>query len=147
MLETQEGNPHAVARTILENAVNGAESSKMTAIMKELFSIWQLDPKSKVLIFSQYLGFLDLMETQLRANGIPFFRLDGSLSLKERMVVLDQFLSSRQPNLENGETDELNKGTVLLMSMAAGGEGLNLVAASSVLSSIPGGTPPRKINA
>jgi SNF2 family DNA or RNA helicase len=132
MLETQEGNPHAVARTILENAVNGAESSKMTAIMKELFSIWQLDPKSKVLIFSQYLGFLDLMETQLRANGIPFFRLDGSLSLKERMVVLDQFRSSRQPNLEDGATDPLNKGTVLLMSMAAGGEGLNLVAASSV---------------
>jgi SNF2 family DNA or RNA helicase len=132
MMETKEGNPHAVARTILENAVNGAESSKMTAIMKELFSIWQLDPKSKVLIFSQYLGFLDLMETQLRANGIPFFRLDGSLSLKERMVVLDQFRSSRQPNLENGVTDDLNKGTVLLMSMAAGGEGLNLVAASSV---------------
>lgn len=132
MLETQEGNPHAVARTILENAVNGAESSKMTAIMKELFNIWQLDPKSKVLIFSQYLGFLDLMETQLWANGIPFFRLDGSLSLKERMVVLDQFRSSHQPNLENGKTDELNKGTVLLMSMAAGGEGLNLVAASSV---------------
>jgi DNA repair protein RAD5 len=132
IMETQEGNPHAVARQILVNAVNGAESSKMTAIMKELFSIWQLDPKSKVLIFSQYLGFLDLMEAQLRTNGIPFFRLDGSLSLKERMVVLEEFRSSRQPNLENGATDDLNKGTVLLMSMSAGGEGLNLVAASSV---------------
>lgn len=131
ILDTQEGNPHAVARQILENAVKGEESSKMTAIMKELNSIWILDPGSKVLIFSQYLGFLDLMETQLRSNGIPFFRLDGSLTLKERMVVLDQFRSSRQSNLENTAAGN-NKGTVLLMSMSAGGEGLNLVAASSV---------------
>jgi SNF2 family DNA or RNA helicase len=118
----------------------------MTAKAMRVVQYLQLDPKSKVLIFFPIPWFFDLMETQLAAT-VSLLRLDGSLSLKERMVVLDQFRSSRQPNLENGETDELNKGTVLLMSMAAGGEGLNLVAASSVLSSIPGGTPPRKINA
>lgn len=136
--ETQEGNPFAVARQILENAVTGTESSKMNAVMHELNEVWKLDPGSKVLIFSHYLGFLDLLGNQLRGSGIPFFRFDGSLKLSERMVVLEQFRSSdlsfvaesADANVARG-TAPVKKGTVLLLSMSAGGEGLNIVAASS----------------
>jgi len=42
-----------------------------------------------VLIFSQYLVFLDLLEAALRKQGIPSGRLDGKLSLKERVAVLE----------------------------------------------------------
>lgn len=132
--ETQEGNPFAVARQILENAVSGTESSKMNAVMQELNAVWTLDPGSKVLIFSHYLGFLDLLGNQLRINGIPFFRLDGSLNLNERMHVLEQFRSSDQSYVPEGPSDgntRIKKGTVMLMSMSAGAEGLNITAASS----------------
>lgn len=110
--ETQEGNSHVVARQILENAIQGSESSKMTAILKELNNVWELDPQSKVLIFSQYLGFLDLLEIQLRAKNIAYLRMDGSLSLKERSKVLDEFsASSKAHSVQQGES---NKGTVLV---------------------------------
>lgn len=138
---TRESNPHASARQILEDAVSGSESSKLNAVMNELDAVWTLDPNSKILVFSHYLGFLDIMETQLRLRGISFFRLDGKLSLKERMRVLDAF---RSCNIESaafpsdsvdvvasGGKSVVKRGLVLLMSMNAGGEGLNLVAASS----------------
>jgi len=134
-----------IARQELDNAVSGSTSSKMTAIMDELTRIWQVDPGSKVLLFSHYLGFLDLLGTQLGSRGIECFRLDGTLSLKERMNVLVQFRSSADkrpssvyqekvlPNDDGSPVDKKSRlGQVLLMSMTAGGEGLNLVAASSV---------------
>jgi SNF2 family DNA or RNA helicase len=76
------------------------------------------------------------METQLRFRSIPFCRLDGKLSLKERMRVLETFRSSNSQSASdslggsNGKS-VVKRGSVLLMSMNAGGEGLNLVAASS----------------
>ena len=120
MQSTQEGNQGAMARQILENAIQGTESSKMKAIVAELHKVWEVDPGSKALLFSHYLGFLDLLELRFRRDGIPYFRLDGSLSLQERMSVLEQFRTAQTP-----------KGAVLLMSMTAGAEGLNLVSASS----------------
>jgi len=135
--ETEEGNQFAVARQILENAVSGTESSKMKAIIDELHTVWKLDPGSKVLIFSHYLGFLDLLEKQMGNHDIPFFRLDGSLTLKERMNVLDKFrLTGHQSHLPSSPRAEkdgngIKKGSVLLISMSAGGEGLNIVSAST----------------
>lgn len=131
MRDTQEGNPNAMARQVLESAMGGSDSSKMTAIMAELDNIWAVDPGSKALIFSHYLGFLDLLEGKLKSQGIPYYRLDGSLNLKERMAVLEEFRTSTQSPLSPGSGSALRRGTVLLVSMSAGGEGLNLVAASS----------------
>ena len=122
-------NPVVIARQILNNAVSGTESSKMKAIMNELHEIWKMDPGSKVLMFSHYLGFLDLLGAQFKANGIPYFRLDGSLNVRERMHVLDEFRTSATPKATT--EGSIQKGTVLLMSMSAGGEGLNIVSASS----------------
>lgn len=130
--ETQEGNPFAMARQILENAVSGTESSKLNAVINELMLVWTQDPGSKVLIFSHFLGFLDLLGNQLHNDGITFFRLDGSLNLKERMNVLEQFRSDQQHGSDNDSaSSSVKKGTVLLMSMGAGGEGLNITSASS----------------
>ncbi|GAX28913.1 DNA repair protein RAD5 [Fistulifera solaris] len=120
----QQEETSMAARQILTNAIDRTESSKIRAIMDELNNIWQLDPGSKVLAFSHYLGFLDLLEIQFRSVGIGYYRLDGSLSLKERMAVLEAFATAKGKG---------NKGVVLLMSMMAGAEGLNLVSASSCL--------------
>ena len=129
---TNDAERNNFARRTLENAISGCPSSKMNAIMSELDVIWQMDPGSKILIFSQYLGFLDLLQIQFRRESIPFFRLDGSCTLKQRYEILEAFRTS--DNRTIGKENDLSqkRGTVMLMSMAAGAEGLNLVSASSV---------------
>jgi len=131
---------NAGARQTLENALRGAESSKLAAVIDELHKVWELDPGSKVIIFSQYLGFLSLLEGSLRKSKVPFNRLDGKMSLKERVAALEKF-NRATPSVAgaksttSGDDDEGNShrvGSVLLVSMKAGGVGLNLVAASSV---------------
>jgi DNA repair protein RAD5 len=125
----------AEARQVLENAIQGSSSSKLTAMIQELDKVWEEDPGSKVLIFSQYLGFLDLIEMSLQSGGIPFSRLDGKLSLKERVAVLDEFGKSKPECADSQAQKKI--GSVLLVSMKAGGVGLNLVAARSVFIADP----------
>ena len=124
-----------VARMTLETAVRGSSSSKLRAILEELENVWEEEPGSKVLIFSQFLGFLDILEESLKKNQITFARLDGKLSLKDRVRVLREFGATsvdekvRIPG--QGQTKH-KAGSVLLISMKAGGVGLNLVAANTV---------------
>eukprot|EP00934_Nitzschia_sp_Nitz4_P000407 Nitzschia sp. Nitz4//scaffold168_size48592//31392//34905//NITZ4_007053-RA/size48592-augustus-gene-0.23-mRNA-1//-1//CDS//3329538330//407//frame0 len=125
-----------VARQALEKAIRGSPSTKQTAILNELQQVWNEDPGSKVLIFSQFLGFLDLLEESFQTQHIPFARLDGSLSLKERMAVLQEFCGENQPRVSDASTSD-KTGSVLLISMKAGGVGLNLVAARTVFIADP----------
>jgi SNF2 family DNA or RNA helicase len=71
----------------------------------------------KALVFSQWTSFLDLIEPHLRAAGIDFTRLDGST--EDRAGVVAQFQDPAGP-------------PVLLISLKAGGTGLNLTAADHV---------------
>ena len=71
----------------------------------------------KVLVFSQFTSMLDIFETDLKARGVKYERLDGST--KNRQDVVDRF----------NEKDEIK---VFLISLKAGGVGLNLTSASSV---------------
>ena len=119
----------AVARQTLENALRGAGSAKLSAILKELMTIWDSDPGSKVLIFSQFLGFLDLIGTALTKEGIPHTRLDGSFSARERVQAIEKF--------KQGTSCGSKIGSVLLLTMKTGGVGLNLVVASTVFIADP----------
>ncbi len=71
----------------------------------------------KALIFSQWTSFLDLIEPHLESAGISFNRLDGST--KDRGAVVDAFQAKDGPS-------------VMLLSLKAGGTGLNLTAADHV---------------
>jgi SNF2 family DNA or RNA helicase len=106
----------STARVTLESALNGASSSKLVAILEELDKVRN---EGKVLIFSQYLGFLDIIGKALEKLAVETFRIDGKLSLKERVSAMSNFNKSQH-------------GSVFLISMKAGGVGLNLVAASTV---------------
>jgi SNF2 family DNA or RNA helicase len=119
----------AVARQTLENALHGAGSAKLKAILKELAKVWDQDPGSKVLIFSQFLGFLDLIGTALTQEGISHGRLDGSLSARERVHAIEKF--------KLGSSGDSKIGSVMLLSMKSGGVGLNLVVASTVFIADP----------
>jgi SNF2 family DNA or RNA helicase len=72
----------------------------------------------KALVFSQWTSFLDLVEPHLRAAELPFARLDGST--RDRAAVVEGFQAEDGP-------------PVLLVSLRAGGTGLNLTAADCVL--------------
>ncbi|KAJ4828299.1 DNA repair protein rad5b [Turnera subulata] len=96
---------------------NWKESSKVSKLLECLKRIRSLGEKS--IVFSQWTSFLDLLEIPLRRGGIGFLRFDGSLAQKQRERVLREF-------------NETKEKTVLLMSLKAGGVGLNLTAASNV---------------
>src|SRR6185437_12895880 len=71
----------------------------------------------KALVFSQWTSLLDLVEPHLRAAGIAFNRLDGST--RDRASVVNEFQDAAGP-------------PVMLVSLKAGGTGLNLTAADHV---------------
>ena len=82
---------NAGARETLELALNGASSSKLEAVLAELDEVWKLDPGSKILLFSQYLGFLDIIRAALNKRGVICFRIDGNKTLKESVAMIDNF--------------------------------------------------------
>ena len=69
------------------------------------------------MVFSQWTSLLDRVEPALRKAGIPFLRLDGSTV--DRAGVVRDFQAADGP-------------PVLLLSLKAGGTGLNLTAADHV---------------
>jgi superfamily II DNA or RNA helicase len=71
----------------------------------------------KALVFSQFTSFLDLLRRRLDAAGLPYLYLDGKT--RDRKALVDQFQS--------------DAGSALfLISLKAGGLGLNLTAADYV---------------
>lgn len=76
---------------------------------------------SKVLIFSQMVRVLNLLEDFLRHEQYTFERLDGSTRSTERKEAVDKFCNSA------------TKTFVMLLSTKAGGLGLNLTVADTVI--------------
>ena len=77
------------------------------------------DESHSSLVFSQFTSFLDLVEEELRTKGLPLFRLDGSTRVSKRKGIVDGFQESRAP-------------AVFLLSLKAGGRGLNLTRGAYV---------------
>jgi SNF2 family DNA or RNA helicase len=73
----------------------------------------------RVLIFSQFTKMLKLIGGDLAIQGLPFFYLDGQTSSEERMEKCNRFNA--------GERD------LFLISLKAGGTGLNLTGADTVI--------------
>ncbi len=73
----------------------------------------------KALIFSQFLGMLAIIRKQLEEAGIPYVYFDGSSSATERERAIQEFQTNEECR-------------VFLISLKAGGVGLNLTAADYV---------------
>ena len=74
----------------------------------------------KILLFSQFTSVLDSIKTIFDAEGIEYFYLDGSTKASERVSLVNEFNNS-------------NKVKVFLISLKAGGTGLNLTSADVVI--------------
>ncbi|XP_037381718.1 helicase-like transcription factor isoform X1 [Talpa occidentalis] len=105
-------------------------SSKINALMHALIDLRKKNPNIKSLVVSQFTTFLSLIETPLRASGFVFTRLDGSMAQKKRVESIQCF-----------QNTEAGSPTVMLLSLKAGGVGLNLSAASRVFLMDPAWNP------
>jgi SNF2 family DNA or RNA helicase len=90
-------------------------SSKIDLLLETLAEV--LEEGHKALVFSQWTSLLNLVEPALRERAITFVRLDGST--RDRQAVVDAFQDPGGP-------------PVMLISLKAGGTGLNLTAADNV---------------
>ncbi|MFT5082324.1 MAG: superfamily II DNA or RNA helicase [Lentisphaeria bacterium] len=100
-------------------------SSKLEAfggILNEL-----LENKHRALVFSQFVDHLSLIREYLDEREINYQYLDGSTSIKKREKAVNSF--------QNGE------GDLFLISLKAGGSGLNLTAADYVVHMDPWWNP------
>ncbi|MCK9604884.1 MAG: DEAD/DEAH box helicase [Methylomonas sp.] len=111
--------------TRLVNAALELPSSKLAAfgeIVDEL-----LENKHKALVFSQFVDHLQLIKDYIEQRGIAYQYLDGSTPVKERQKQVEAF--------QRGE------GELFLISLKAGGVGLNLTAADYVIHMDPWWNP------
>ena len=73
----------------------------------------------KMLIFSQFTSMLELLEEKLNEKGIEYYKITGATDKKERLELCNKFNKDDVP--------------VFLISLKAGGTGLNLIGADIVI--------------
>lgn len=93
-------------------------STKVTNLLR--ITEEQKGSGSKTLVFSQFTQLLDIVECALSTCGVPWFRLDGNTSLEDRHELVSSFQAEGGPS-------------TFLISLKAGGVGLNLTAANTVV--------------
>ena len=94
---------------------------KVDHLIATLEALREKDPMIKSLVVSQFTSFLDIIEIPLEKNGFQFVRLDGTMAQERRAEAIEVF-SDPSPS----------SPTVFLLSLTAGGVGLNLTAATQI---------------
>ena len=106
-------------------AAPGMERAKLELLAQMLPEL--LEEGRRVLVFSQFTRMLDLIAEQLRGLGLPFDSLTGATPAPARAKLVRRFQNQELP--------------LLLVSLKAGGVGLNLTAADTVIQVDPWWNP------
>jgi SNF2 family DNA or RNA helicase len=93
------------------------ESGKL-ALLEEILED-AIDSKHRILIFSQFTSMLNIIKKVLEDRNISYFYLDGSTKAMERNKMVKQFNEGQR--------------SIFLISLKAGGTGLNLTGADMVI--------------
>ena len=101
---------------LVDGKLREAESAKLVALLDLLEPL--MEEGHKVLVFSQFVTMLDLLRDTVRQRSWPHFYLAGSTENRGELV--QEFQAAKG-------------GAVFLISLKAGGFGLNLTAASYVV--------------
>ena len=107
----------ACSATLADKALS-IPSSKLDVLLDKLTQIIQQG--NRVLVFSQFTSFLDMAIPEMEAAGIhDYFYLNGSTPLRDRSKMVEEFQKGHK--------------AVFLVSLKAGGLGLNLTGANYVI--------------
>jgi DNA repair protein RAD5 len=95
-------------------------STKLDALLHNLRKLRDQDPCFRAVVFSQFTSFMDLIQTVLEREGFDHYRFDGTMDIKTKAAAISEFkVDSRKPK-------------ILVISLKAGGVGLNLTNANHV---------------
>ena len=98
-----------------------SSSMRLLSIVSTINQVHEAKPKAKIVVFSQYLKFLDILDVALRRDvGIKTIRFDGTVHPQTRRRRLEEFAEEKE-------------GVALLITAGAGGVGLNITEVSVVL--------------
>lgn len=112
-----EKHPVTMSNFILQNN-EWMDSGKVRTLCNLLTRF--KDQRDRVLVFSQFVMVMNILEAVLESLSIRFFRLDGQTKIDERQDMIDQFYKEEDI-------------TVFLLSTKAGGAGINLACANKVI--------------
>lgn len=115
---------------LVEKDSRSADSGKLNAFRELLAEA--IDDGHRLLVFSQFVSGLKLLQTELEEQGLPYAYLDGQT--RNRMQVCDRF---------NNDSSI----PVFLISLKAGGTGLNLTGADTVVHFDPWWNPATEMQA
>jgi len=101
----------------LASPTASSASPKLDFLAEQLAEL--RDEGHSALVFSQFTGYLDIIERGLKDQGFACLRLDGSTPVPKRKQLVEKFQKSTEP-------------MVFLISLKAGGKGLNLTRATYV---------------
>lgn len=104
------------------SSIPSAKLEVFSSVVEEL-----IESRHKVLVFSQFIGHLQIIREYLVEKGISYQYLDGATSSKLRKERVENF--------------QAGQGDVFLISLKAGGLGLNLTAADYVIHMDPWWNP------
>jgi superfamily II DNA or RNA helicase len=104
---------------LVDPAKGAAAGSAKLDAFRELLAE-SIDEGHRMLVFSQFTSLLALLREELDAEGVAYCYLDGSMTARARQAAVDKF--------QNEETVP-----VFLISLKAGGTGLNLTGADTVV--------------
>ncbi|KAL9653103.1 hypothetical protein ABK040_006321 [Willaertia magna] len=116
------GAEEAITKGMSDKDINEElikSSSKLILVDKLLKKL--KEGGHKVLIFSQMVQVLNILEDYMRYKGYSYVRLDGTIRGTQRQAAIDKF------------SDESQNVFVFLVSTRAGGVGINLTAADTVI--------------
>ncbi|HET6420763.1 MAG TPA: DEAD/DEAH box helicase, partial [Geobacteraceae bacterium] len=94
-----------------------ADSPKLQCLAEQLAELG--DEGHSALVFSQFTSYLDVIEEGLKRHNLRYIRLDGSTPTAKRKELVNRFQKSDEP-------------LAFLISLKAGGKGLNLTRATYV---------------
>ncbi len=103
---------------LVEQMAEASSSAKLETFRELLAEA--IDDGHRLLVFSQFTSLLSLLRDELEKQGINFCYLDGSTPQKQRQLEVDRYNNS--PDIP-----------VFLISLKAGGTGLNLTGADTVV--------------
>ncbi|KAI1376930.1 SNF2 family N-terminal domain-containing protein [Hypoxylon crocopeplum] len=99
---------------------DGDTRSSKTEALEKILKARLKDPKSKVVVFSQWTSFLEIIAKLLDEVGYKYCRLEGWMTIARRDQSIDAL--TNDPDTR-----------IMLASLGASGVGLNLVAADTVI--------------